>query len=387
MDLKCEILDILIEDCLLKIFKLLTFEDLMNVAETCTKFKSVADSLFKKHSFFVLKHDPRRSARTEQTVLQNNMKRILKHTGHHVTSLEIRYYSDDFPVFDWIDCSKLKQLQMFDWKPSYENVFTSNSFDNLELFSSFCSFPNLNTVLAGLNKLKCLNIDPTEINVDDLKLILRNNTNLESFVVDANRRGFDFNCQLLQMIPKVQKLALCCEEGNISNVNSLPTFDHLTTLQLNCKKIDVSEFLGRLTQPTLLKELEVHCVSLNSLVSLLKVLGRFDNLELLHLDAVMGDNNEYSNFMAKSFLWPPSIKRLYLFNMPINRTICCSTIRQLKSLEQFDALFLLDTNNADIVFRNISKLLVGREQKLHLALPWCCNFSFGGKHSGVNINL
>lgn len=332
MDLKCEKLDALIEDCLVKIFKLLTLEDLFNVAETCTKFESVADDLFRKHSTFVV----------DSSIVQtgpNNINRILKHTGRHIKSLEIRFCSDEVPcsaVLDLIECSKLKELKIFHLKSSCENVFTSHSFDNLELFTACThNFPNLKTLLAGLNKLKCLNIQLINIDNDDLILVLRNNPNMESFVYSGHE--VDFNCQLLEMIPKVQKLALCFETGTLSNVNLLPACDYLTALQINCQKVEISTFLSRLPKPKLLKELELHCIREVNLPSLLKVIRRFDNLELLHLDALV-DDDVNDEILTNPIVWPPSIKRLYLHNIFIYRKTCISTIRQLKSLEQFDAL-------------------------------------------------
>lgn len=358
----------------------------MSVAETCTEFKRIVYPLFKKYSKFVLEiksHGREYDDEPSTVSTINRINRVLRHTGLNVTSLEINC-TDKYPcnrLFDRIECGKLKQLTIIKLKRECQNVLSTHRFDSLELLTSTdCDLANL----KHLNKLKCLNVCHSNSEGDNLQTILANNPNIGSFTFqqsEIDELDYHFDCQLLQQIPKVQKLALCCRRNTILNLNVLSSLQCLATLRID-QSVEIINVLAQFANKSLLKELEVHVVNFDG--SFVNVLKDFDELELLHVDH---DHNKFHPYPLDVWpiVWPPNIKQLYLNNMGVRRDVAMSTIRQLKFLEKFDSCFEFGTGNADLVFKNVSKLVANREQKLYLTLPWCKNYTFEGKSYEVSF--
>lgn len=384
-DVPCKtLLHSLDEDCLLHLFELLNVEDLISIAETCTKFEGIASRLFKKCSEFVL--DPLMIERGPA-----HIDRVLTRIGQHVTSLEIicTHKYRCCRLLKWIQCSKLKRLRIYGLNRACKNALLAHSFDNLELMTSArCDLGGLTNAVKNFKKLKWLNICQSNIELNDLKMILFNNPSIESFVFGREvRADYNFDCELLALIPKVQKLALFFVDGKgvIDNLDLLPTLDSLTTLRIDCRHVDIGRFLSRLSQKPLLKELELHVVSFDE--SLIVILTEFINLEVLHVDASINEDSDEPNvYLYDPFIvWPRNIKQLLLRKVDIDHDVCMSTIEQLRSLECFEAGLCLNTTNADVLFEEIYDLLGDRTQKLYLPLPWYFKFSFRGLKSVVNL--
>lgn len=214
------------EYLLLNIFERLNFDDLMSVARTCTKYEHVADRLFMKYSNFEL---------SNKIVRRGNayIERVLYYTGHYVSSLTIR--NDNIYIcsrlMDWIECKNVENLIIDARSVECQDVLSSYSFDNLKLLT-VCYWSSVlpRSFLQAFHKLKCLNFVYCNIEFNDLRMLFQNNPNIESFVFRSYGKT-NFDCKLLELLPKVEKLSLSVDtEGNIFNLNSLLTLHQLTKL-------------------------------------------------------------------------------------------------------------------------------------------------------------
>lgn len=286
-------IDSLDEYHLLDVFQWLKFEDLINLAETCTKFKQVVCRIFDKSTILELDRKQRVNISSSELELVYNVSeegvdqyidRLLVHVGPHISSLKI-FCNEKYScsrLMKHVDCKKLKSIEIGSLEEACQNdLFVPKclySCRNVELLTLY-NVSSLKTFLETFHKLKCFNIMHCNIEFSDLRMVFQNNPEISSFVFN----GRDFDCQLLELIPKIEKLSLDVhvfyDEGNISNLNTLLTLNQLSKLRLNCHNKNLNNFFVDLARKGVIEELELHCAQIDS--NSLKTLKTFDKLQLL----------------------------------------------------------------------------------------------------------
>lgn len=153
---------------------------------------------------------------------------------------------------------------------------------------------------------------------------------------------FEFDCQLLELIPKVETLSFgACEGGNLTNLHSMLTLNQLKALRLSVVEGDVNGLLRELARKGILEQLELYIVDEN----FVQYMQSFESLRLLVI------NNLY--YVESPIIWPANLTTLRLYGGYSGNNLFMSAIRQLKNLECFE--FHVEKLDSDY-FNHVTKL-------------------------------
>lgn len=317
--------------CLLKIWNLLDLDDSINLAETCSRLRSLANLRYERFTELSIEGQG-----------PGAVNRILFHIGRHIRMLKFdsqqrsQFFVKAHEQILWTavneHCSGLQHLVISDWAPPLTEYFTA--FDCLKTVEILtlreCNMTSDHCFLAKFRQLKYLNLLNTTLNVTlDLTVLLMNNPDLLSFYYDHQDSGVLCLTDYVTLLPKLEALRM--NTRNICEYESFCYFDNLTKLHLYCNQENINDLLVHLTKKGIIRQLELTRVRFDK--NSYEILKSFTQLELLY---VTSWNKQ--NLLESSIVWPSNLKSLTLkrFSAPFKNFL--SIIEQLKHLEQLDLL-------------------------------------------------
>lgn len=209
-DSPSNILNKLIDDCFIEIFKRLDLPDLVNVAEVCTHFNGLA-----KKTFLSTKYKQMDFKDTEFDKQPNKMRKVLRHFGENMHSLRIsaqrpRTISNYLLAAIVEHCTELKELDLSSFSIHQDSPNGGPTFfSRLEkLRMSFCQVNiKLEQAMAHCDGIKYLRFDKCRLEAND-ECIVRVFGNLK----DAHFCNTNFSAEhmtrFIDMNPTVTALTI-----------------------------------------------------------------------------------------------------------------------------------------------------------------------------------
>lgn len=305
-------------DCLRYIFELLEFGDLISLAETCTTFANVTDSIFRK-KFKDFTFNRRLDGLSNKAI-----DRIVYHIMPYVTTLRLEVYDNVEYVLSRVDedNEKLKNIVISThWfgnntslKPLKHVKCLKLDYCNLgkneNFFTNFCNLKTLTMVSCGFN----MNLFENNETITSLFIHIDGNHQLDALPLNLER--------------------LCFYKHNV-NLNALLKLNRLKSLKLlggipgsminRNTRLGGKNILIELGKKGILEELAILEYILDE-----NTFGIFESFKSLHVLALkMGEIFEWK----PSLVFPPNLKHLKLGLIQFSTSDIVKLIDQLTFLK------------------------------------------------------
>jgi len=264
------------DHCLLQIFEFLSFEDSMNLAESCNRLRQVAESIFKKYS----------KVAVDSIMMGKGIKhieRVFSYVGRHVLSLKIHYTetgcADDIILSTIINsCDELKNTIIEGFVCRNDTSSDSDSLvyrcDNVEMLTLFNCMVNV-SFLENFRKLKYLNVRKSrlhgKIGTNQLTTVLEN-------LEEMQLQWANFDDDIIDKLTLFKKLTLF-NAAYYRNVELEPI-----VWPANLKRLRLWNFK----------------LTFNGLVSMIGQLKSLECLDLFFCDVIYSDIDRFEDLTVLS---------------------------------------------------------------------------------------
>lgn len=391
-------LDVLIDDCLQKVFTFLTVNDLANVAQTCVRFNQQAKQTFaSKFKHFVLSTKRKfladrshlfmdfgsllQSLEISDCRLDESLLKIISRECVQLKALSLRNISGDWE--DWIvepwPFTKLEEIKM-----ENINTFNGDYLDDLwcPIWKHCLALKKLHLkdcclVYGQINqkfpKLEEVYISESSFKKGDLKsFIMMNDTVLKLSIEKLNRRFRSSivldtigetmkNLQFLEFHPKIDDL-----EDFDTYAQQLTNLSSLTVLKLNFNGLSIAP----LTQALASKQIPIEHFAIRSGKideNGIKSVTQLERLTVLELYKASNLTNEHLIAIAKGL---PKIREFHLQGGGSNLNIigCKKMLAHAKqlSLLTLKSIYTIEIDDDD--YKAILKSVLNRPERVRLSI-------------------
>jgi len=283
------------EYCLLDIFKFLKLADFVNLDRTCSQLKFIGARVcaekYKKFEIFI--------SNSNKGMERKEFSDILSVIGGHIESVSVDGANQLIIQLIKAKCKNINSLQLWNCKTPIQ--------------------------LQCFENLKELKLNAVSISTNELKICFAKNAELEHLEYDCSY-GEEF-LELLRILPKLKSLHLDNIPNTLHLNQHLHCLDGLTKFSFyspdNCNQL-----LIKLTKNANLMELQVWMPFDADTFGIIK---SFQSLEKLGM-------HQFGQLesMPENTVFPSTLQSIKFSGVKMASKMLLSTVKQLKSLEEFD---------------------------------------------------